>query len=186
MPSPSDRCAAHPGRPAVDACPVCRRPRCGADRADASLDGGCTVCRAVGARREQARARRAADNQERLVRAALAANAAAVLMGYVVAQYVQAELFEYLAPMVLGLLCGFAATTAAGNPGPGALAARVRLVCAVYALLGTAFGFVLEGTFGVLSSSSDVLLPYLVAVGAAWLWTTPPKRKAPRTARPAG
>ncbi len=63
----------------------------------------------------------------------------------------------------------------------------MRLVCALYALLGTAFGFVLEGTFGVLSGSTDVLVPYAVAVGAAWVWTTPPKRRVPKKAvRPAG
>lgn len=178
------RCAAHPGRPAVDLCPVCRRARCGADRADPLLEGGCTVCQDLGARREAARTHRAADNRERLLRGTLAANGAAIVMGYVVAQYVQAELFEYLAPAVLGLLCGFAATSAAGNPGQGVLAARVRLVTAVYALLGTAFGFVLEGTFGVFATSGDVLAPYVVAVAAAWLWATPPKR-GPRARRPA-
>ena len=39
----SARCAAHPSRPAVDACPVCERARCDADRALAP-GGGCTVC----------------------------------------------------------------------------------------------------------------------------------------------
>ena len=167
------RCAAHPGRPAVDACPSCDRARCDADRRD--WPAGCTVCRA-GA--ERPAARRTADDRELLVRAALAANAAAVAMGTVVAQYVQAELFEYLAPLVLGLLCGFAATSAAGGPRRGVLASRVRLVTTGYALLGTALGFVLEGTFGVFSADLDVLLPYVVAAAAAWVWATPPRSRA--------
>ena len=170
VPAPT-RCAAHPGRPAVDACPACGRPRCAVD----ATGPDCAVCRSRAPRPD--RLRRTAQNRELLVRAALASYAAALLMGVVVSEYVQAEWFEYLAPLVLGLLCGFAASSAAGNPGPGVLANRVRLVCASHALLGTGFGFVLEGTYGVLSTSSDVLLPYVAAVGAAWLWTTPPKRR---------
>ncbi len=111
-----------------------------------------------------------------LLKATLAANAVAIAMGYVVAEYVQAELFAYLAPLVLGLLTGFAATSAAGNP-RGALARRVRAVCVVYSVLGTAFGFVLEGTYGALAASTDVLVPYLLAGGAAAAWTTPPKAR---------
>lgn len=121
--------------------------------------------------------------RELLLRGTLAANFSAIAMGYVVAQYVQADLFEYLAPIVLGLLCGFCASSAAGNPRAGVLANRIRLVCAIYALLGTAYGFVLEGTFGVFSASKDVLVPYALAVGAAWVWTTPPRTKASRKSR---
>ena len=170
MPAPS-RCAVHPGRPAVDACPVCGRPRCAAD----AVAPDCAVCRTRAPRPD--RVRRTARDRELLVRAALASNAVAVAMGYVVAEYVQAEGFQYAAPVILGLMCGWAATSAAGSPGPGVLANRVRLVCVVYALLGTALGFVLEGTYGVFSTASDVWLPYLGAVAAAWLWTTPPKRR---------
>lgn len=111
------------------------------------------------------------------MRAALAANATSVAMGYVAAEYVQADLFKWLAPAVLGVLTGLAATSASRNPRDLFLARRVRLVSGVYALLGTAYGFVLEGTFGVFSSSTDVWVPYLVAVAAAWAWTTPPRKK---------
>ncbi len=103
-------------------------------------------------------------------------------MGYVVAEYVQADLFEWLAPAVLGVLTGLAATSASKNPRDVFLARRVRLVSGIYALLGTGYGFVLEGTFGVFSTSTDVLIPYAVAVAAAWAWTTPPKRKRVKAA----
>jgi len=114
-----------------------------------------------------------------LVRAALAANGAAVGWGYVTSEYVGADLFKYLSPAVLGVLCGGASTAAARNPGRGVLSNRVRLVAAVYALLGTALGFLLEGTYQPLSLSTEVLLPYAITVAAAWLWTAPPRR--PRT-----
>ena len=104
-------------------------------------------------------------------------------MGYVVAEYVQADLFEWLAPAVLGVLTGLAATSASNNPRDLFLARRVRLVSGIYALLGTAYGFVLEGTFGVLSTSTDVLVPYGIAIAAAWAWTTPPKRKSVKASR---
>ena len=158
----------------MDTCRVCGRPRCDADVA--AWPGGCAVCQGT-PRVRPSRERRRAENRELLLRATLAANAASLAMGYVVAEYVQADLFEWLAPAVLGVLTGLAATSASNNPRDGVLARRVRLVSGIYALLGTAYGFVLEGTFGVLSTSTDVLVPYLIAIAAAWAWTTPPKRK---------
>ena len=98
--------------------------------------------------------------------------------GYVTAEYVGAEIFQYLSPAVLGLLCGGAATAAARHPAAGELASRVRWLVVVYAVLGTALGFVLEGTYAPLSLSPDVLLPYVLAGGAAWLWAAPPRRVA--------
>lgn len=171
MPAPS-RCAVHPGRPAVDACPVCARPRCAAD----AVAPDCAVCRVTAP--QAGRDRRTPDVRELLVRAALAGNAVAIGMGYVVAEYVQAEGFQYAAPVILGVMCGYAASAAAGNPRAGVLANRVRLVSAVFALLGTALGFVLEGTYDALSTSTDVWVPYVLAVAAAWVWTTPPKRRS--------
>ncbi|MGZ6825887.1 MAG: hypothetical protein ACXVGH_03770 [Mycobacteriales bacterium] len=168
------RCAAHPGRPAVDACPVCERPRCGADAA-AAPGGGCTVCLG-GAPRARAGASTAGPH-ELLVRAALAGYAAAVGWGYVTAEYVGADLFQYLSPAVLGVLCGGAATAAAGSPRSGPLVLRVRQLSVLLAVLGSALGFVLEGTYGALSSSPDVLVPYAIAAAAAWLWTAPPRSK---------
>jgi hypothetical protein len=54
---------------------------------------------------------------------------------------------------------------------------RVRLVAVVYAVLATAFGFVLDGTYDVLDAQRAVLVPYLVAALAAWLWTRPPRAR---------
>jgi hypothetical protein len=172
--APVARCAAHPSRLSVSTCQTCARPRCAADVA--AWPGGCSVCQGA-TRARPTRARRRAENRELLLRATLAANATSLAMGYVVAEYVQADLFKWLAPLVLGVLTGLAATSASGNPRDGLLARRVRLVSGIYSLLGTAYGFVLEGTFTALSASTDVLIPYLIAVGAAWAWTTPPKRK---------
>lgn len=175
-PSSQERCAAHPSRPAVDACPVCERPRCDADRSLAS-GGGCTVCGGGDKPVQVDPVRRKARNRELLVRASLGANAAAILWGYVTSEYVGAEWFQYLSPAFLGVLCGGTATAAARNPAPGVLSNRIRLVSVLYALLGTSFGFVLEGTYPALSTSSDVLIPYAIAAAAAALWTTPPKKK---------
>ena len=110
------------------------------------------------------------------MRASLAAYAAAIAWGYVTAEYVGADLFQYLSPAVLGILCGGAATAAAGTPGPGVLCSRVRWLAAGYAVLGSALGFVLEGTFSALDVRLDVLIPYAIAAAAAWLWTAPPRR----------
>lgn len=163
------RCAAHPGRPAVDACPLCARPRCGADAA-AARGGGCEVCR--GAARVPAH--RPAGRRELLVRGVLGANLTAVVWGFVEAEYVQAGVFQYLAPLVLGAFTGGVAMAAAGHP-RGTVGTRLRLAAVGYALLGCAFGFVLEGTFRPLSTASDVLVPYLLAAAGCWLWTLPPK-----------
>jgi hypothetical protein len=160
------RCAVHPGRPAVDACPVCRRPRCGPD-ATTAPGGGCLACRGV------ARRRFAVSGAERLVRAALAATPVALLGGVVAAQYVGAGLFAYLTPAVVGVLCGAAAQAAAGGPRRGDLALAVRALACLYAVLGVAFGFVLERSVDPLASAT--LLPYACAVLGVVLWTSPPK-----------
>ncbi len=171
----TERCAAHPSRPAVDRCPVCERPRCGADQ---SLGHGCAVCGGAAAPRRYP----AAPDRELLVRAALAAGAAAVAWGYVTAEYVGADLFKYLSPAVLGVLCGGAATAAAASPRRGRLATRVRVLSVLYAVLGAGLGFLLEGTYAPVSGNLDVLLPYAISAAAAWFWTAPPgtkKRPAP-------
>jgi hypothetical protein len=169
----TERCAAHPSRPAVDRCPVCERPRCGADEA---LGHGCTVCGGGSA----ARRHPAADDRELLVRAGLAASGAAIAWGYVTAEYVGADLFKYLSPAVLGVLCGGAATAAAASPRRGRLATRVRLLAVLYAVLGAGLGFLLEGTYEPVSGNIEVLLPYAIAAAAAWFWTAPPGKRQPK------
>ena len=159
------RCAVHPARPAVDACPVCARGRCGPD-ADATRDGGCAVCR--GGTPDAGRV--PAGGLELLVRAALAAYAVALVMGLVVSEYVGAGLFAYVTPLLLGVLCGEAAQRAAGTTRPGA---PVRAAAAVLAPCGVGVGLLLEGSVGLLSGPGAAALG--CAVAGAVLWTVPPR-----------
>jgi hypothetical protein len=167
----------HPSRPAVDACPVCGRPRCGADAARIAV--GCLACvndndgNANGA----GPARRPPGDLERLVRAALAAYAVAVVGGPVGSEYVGATIFEYLGPLVVGVVCGGAATRAAGTHGHEPVGRVVRWLAAGLAVLGVGLSFVLEQSHDPLSVSPDVLLPYAAAVAGALLWTMPPRRR---------
>jgi hypothetical protein len=161
-----ERCVAHPSRPAVDHCPVCARPRCGADTAGR----GCAVCHGAEV------TRRSPSAPELLVRAALACHVVALVAGVVLQEYPGSPYFQYLAPAVGGAAVGAAATAAAAEP-RDALLQRVRLVAVGYAVLATGFGFMLDGTYGVLDAKRAVLLPYLAAAVAAWLWTRPPKQR---------
>jgi hypothetical protein len=145
--------------------------------------------RAAGGRRLpglQSRAGRAAaapgGPAERLVRGALAAFGTCLLGGLVAAQYVDAELFAYLTPFVVGVLCGAAAQAAAGGPRRGPTALRVRAVAALLAVLGVGLGLLLEGSHRPLSGAAVV--PALLALAGAVLWTAPPRRA--RRAGPAG
>jgi len=156
-------------RRAVDLCPVCARPRCDADAA-AAPGGGCQACHGhVGT---ELRAP-GATALERLVRAALAGYGTALLGGVVAAQYVDAELFAYLTPFVVGVLTAAAAQSAAGAARSGPDASRVRGVAAVLAVLGVALGFALERSTDVLDQGA--LLPYAAALAGVVLWTLPPK-----------
>ncbi len=155
----------HPARPAVDGCPVCGRPRCGPD-ADAAPGGGCVAC---GGRTSSA-TRRPPGDVELLVRAALAAYAAAVAMGFVVSEYVGAGVFAYVTPFLLGVLTGEAGQRAAATTRPDA---RLRAAFAVLAVAGASVGFLLEGSAGLLSGS--VLPSYAAAAAGALLWTAPPR-----------
>lgn len=111
------------------------------------------------------------------MRAALAAGAAAIAWGYVTAEYVGADVFKYLSPAVLGVLCAGAATAAAQNPPKGQLSKAVRWLSVLYAVFGSGVGFLLEGTYDPIEASTNVLVPYLIAAGAAYLWAAPPARK---------
>src|SRR5688500_16230209 len=136
----TQRCAVHPLRPAADACPVCRRPRCGPD-ATLAPGGGCLACQG-----RTSRGGSLVTPTERLVRAALGATPVALLGGLVASQYVGAELFAYLTPAVVGVLCGAAAQAAAHGTRRGRLGLAVRGIGCLYAVLGVAVGFVLEAS----------------------------------------
>lgn len=116
------------------------------------------------------------------MRAALAASGVALAGGLVASQYVGAEVFSYLTPAVVGVLCGAAAQAAAGGPRRGRPAAVVRALACGYALLGVALGFVLERSVGALDRAT--LLPYAAAVAGAFLWTLPPRSRTPRERTP--
>jgi hypothetical protein len=160
----------------VDLCPVCARPRCGADAA-----AGAAGCLACGGRSEQqASAAPGPGELERLVRAALAGYGVALVGGLVASEYVGATVFAYLGPFVVGVVCGGAATKAAVTDGRGALGTRVRVIAAVLAVVGVGLGFVIEGSLSVLSLDPDVLLPYAAAAAGAVLWTIPPRARRDR------
>jgi hypothetical protein len=163
-----DRCVAHPSRPAVDRCPVCDRPRCGAD----ATGPGCAVCHGVDAEA----AVRTPSALEVVVRAALAAHVLALVAGVVLQEYPGSPFFQYVAPAVGGAAVSAGATAAAGEP-RGPVIRAIRVVVTVYAVLAVAFGFSLEGTYDVLEARGAVLLPYLCAGVAALLWTRPPRRR---------
>jgi hypothetical protein len=164
------RCAAHPARPSADACPVCGRARCGADAARYSA-AGCAMCLADRA------AHRPASSLERWVRAGLGAMLACLVGGAVATQYVDTRYFSLIAPALVGLACGAAATAASGRYGWVPL-----VVSALAALLGTALGFRLTiGGQNPLSNAGEVGPPYLCAVLGAAAWPIvfgPPRRRA--------
>ena len=168
------RCAVHPSRPAVGACPACGRLRCGADIA--AVTTGCLGC--AGERTAATAGVPPGRDLERLTRAALAAHGVALLGGVVASEYVGATVFAYLGPFVVGVLCGGAATRAARTDGRDRLGQRVRVLATVYAVLSVGLSFVIEGSMTPVSGSADVLLPYAAAVAGAVLWTMPPRRRA--------
>ena len=166
----------HPARPAVDACPRCDRPRCGAD----ARRPDCLACAAEQPTGGTPTAPPPSD-LERLVRAALAAFGVSLLGGLVASEYVGASAFSYIGPFVVGVVCGAAATKAAATDGRGELGTRVRAIGALLGVLGVGFGFVVEQSLAPVSFDLDVLLPYVAAVAGAWLWTVPPRPRQGRS-----
>jgi hypothetical protein len=114
---------------------------------------------------------------ERLVRAALAGYAVALVGGLIGSEYVGATVFEYLGPFVVGVVVGGAATRAAGTDGRSRIGRRVRGLAAVLSVLSVGLGFVLEESQHVLSLHLGVLVPYLAAAAGALLWTMPPRAR---------
>lgn len=167
----SQRCAVHPSRRAADTCPVCGRPRCGAD-ASALRSRGCVAC--TGALRPAAPAPLA----ERVVRGALAALAVCFVGGWIAAQYVDTQWFAVIAPALVGLACAGASSSAAGRP-----TARVVLVlAAAMAVLATGLSDrLVPGGQNLFLPPSHRLPPYLAAVLGALAW--PVLFPAPRPGR---
>lgn len=76
------------------------------------------------------------------------------------------------------MLCGAAATRAAGTASSGRLRTAVRLLAVAYAVLGTAYAF--HFVLGELSPTRPlgrVLPPYAAAAAGAWLWTLAPRQR---------
>ncbi|MDX6273742.1 MAG: hypothetical protein QOJ92_952 [Frankiales bacterium] len=162
MPS-QERCATHLSRPAVDACPVCARPRCGAEAAEHRALG-CEAC--LAARRS---VKAPWPTRARVVAGLLTGFLVSVAGGWVSSQYVGATGFDLAAPALTGLATGIAATSAARTHGRGSLDWPLRWACAGLAVLGTALSFrlVVGGGDSPFTPASVVLPPYLAAVGGA-------------------
>jgi len=168
------RCALHPARVAVDSCPRCQRPRCGADAATYA-ERGCGACL------NPAPVAPRAPYAERLVRAGAAAFVVALVGGWIATQYVDVQYFSLLAPGLVGLATGWAASAAAG-PGGARLRRATLLIGAVAAVLSAALAFRLQSGGGEdpVGSWDEVGPPYLAAVIGTLAWPIvfgPPKRK---------
>lgn len=160
------RCAVHPSRPAVDHCPVCGRPRCGAD-ASATPGGGCLQCRGDQGPLVTPSATRDLD-VARLVAGLLSAMLLAELLAPVVSEYVGAKGFAEITPFLLGLACAAVAATAARTHGRGRIDVVVRILGAVAAVLGTAFAFrLVPGGQSPFTPAGTVLPPYASALAGA-------------------
>jgi hypothetical protein len=159
------RCAVHPARPAVDNCPVCGRPRCGAD-AEAAPGGGCLQCGGLPDKQPTQPGR-----QHELMQAIaglLAAVLLAELLAPVVSEYVGSKGFAEITPFLLGLACAAAAATLARTHGRGRIDIVVRVAGGVAAVLGTAFAFKLvPGTQDPFGPAGTVLPPYGCALAGA-------------------
>ena len=119
---------------------------------------------------------------ERLVRGTLAAQGVGLAFGTVASEYVGSPSLQYVLPVLLGVLCGEAATVAAGTSRGAdgvapSVALQIRLVAAVLSVLGVGWAVLEEGSYRPLSLHRQVLLPYALAAAAALLWTLPPRRE---------
>ena len=174
---PANRCAQHPARLAVDTCPRCARPRCGADQASYARRG-CAACL------DPTPVVPAAPYRERVLRAGLAAFAVALVGGWIGTQYVDVQYFSVLAPGLVGLATGWAAAAAAGGPADPHLRRMTLLIAALAAVLSAGLAFRLESGGGQdpLGGWGEVGPPYLAAVIGTLAWPIafgPPTRRAP-------
>lgn len=160
--APVQRCASHVARVAAGDCPVCARPRCGAEEVEYGARG-CQVCVAA-----QVLARPARPQWLRLTLAVLTGAVVAVLGGVIGSEYVGAAGFELAAPALTGIAVGMTATSVARTRGRGPLDWPLRAVAAALAVLGTALSFVLvPGGDSPFTPLSVVGPPYLAAVSGA-------------------
>ena len=157
------RCVVHPARLAVDNCPACGRPRCGAD-ASSYDQSGCAACQS-----ESVWTPPPATNVERRVRAGLAGLITAIVGGVIATQYVDVHIFSLVAPFLVGLAVAWSATAARGR-GP-AVDPPVMAIAAGLAVLGAALGFrLVTGGQDPLGSFGEVGPPYLCAIAGTLVW----------------
>lgn len=168
---PADRCARHPGRVAVDRCPVCDRARCADDATDYA-GAGCPVCSS-----ERQRERRPESTGELLIKAGLAALPAVFIGGDIAKEYVGVHIWSLLVPGVIGVAACWAPLAVLHRSGRtgGELRRLTRVVSGLGAcggLLATALGFRLwpGGPPEILRPWGLVGLPYVVTAAAALLW----------------
>jgi hypothetical protein len=168
-----DRCAVHPSRRSLDRCPVCARPRCGAD-AVAYAQRGCPACVTAAA------APAPPGSAELVVRAALAALAAAFAGAWVAAQYVDTHYFGVVAPLLVGLACTWAAAAAATS------APRRTLLAVAVAAAVLATGLsdrLVPGGQNLFLPPGHRLPPYVAAVLGVVVWPVLFGPARPRNAR---
>jgi hypothetical protein len=170
----------HPGRPAVDFCPVCERPRCAADaRAGAA---GCLACAAEAARAARLTWRQPASRLEAWVRASLAGLAVCLIGAAICLEYVNAHIFSWVLPGLIGTTCAAATVVAAAPYGRRSM----RILGAAFGVASALEAFRFATTsFGppgrwwppvVAAAAGALFLPGLISVKAS--------RPSRRTARP--
>lgn len=155
---------------------MCGRPRCASD-AQLAPGRGCLVCQgaveagaAVASAHpgdgRDARAQPRAPTAAQVVAAALLCTGLALAGGAVLQEYVGAGVFSLVTPAVLGVLCALTVERVA----PLARSPLLTGVALVYALVGVALGFVLEGSRTAVSPLAQVAPPYLAAGSGVVVW----------------
>lgn len=151
-------CELFPSRPSRPGC-----GRCVGGDPDAACAYAATTQTAVSAGRKR---RRRPVGVEKYVRAALAAYAVAIVGGHVGADYVGADHgFSLFLPVIVGVVCGWAASRAVGVT----RAYSVRAVAALYAAASSPLAFRVNGeAFG---GAGRWLPPIVAAVAGALIGT---------------
>lgn len=168
---PALRCAVHPALPAVDTCPVCRRPRCANDAALAP-GGGCLTCEGV-----RPRSGPPPLDLRALVGAGVLCGIVTPVVGKVASEYVGAGWVGWTMPVFAGVAVAIAAEAGARRK-RGRL---LRIVAAVYSVLAIAVGLADPRAAGSpFTPVGRVLGLYALAAATAWFWTAPPRVVARR------